>query len=157
MEEEEEEEKEEEVTLRLSVSQSICLSIEHPCGTWDQILLPIRMLLSEICSLVSVGRPLWRQDGSAICSVIAQWSESRRTRNHILLSRLRLPQPGGPGSRIYIPQKQDGPVIPPGTGLCINGAFSKFIPLLRGFSRVRQEICILNDRMLWELIHHSQH
>jgi hypothetical protein len=29
---------------------------------------------------------------------------------------LRLPQPGGPGSRIYIPQEQGGPVIPPGTG-----------------------------------------
>jgi hypothetical protein len=28
----------------------------------------------------------------------------------------RLPQPGGLGPRIYIPQEQDGPVIPPGTG-----------------------------------------
>jgi hypothetical protein len=31
-----------------------------------------------------------------------------------------LPQPGGPGPRIYIPQEQGGPVIPPGTGLLIN-------------------------------------
>jgi hypothetical protein len=36
--------------------------------------------LSEGCCLVSVGRPLWREDGSAICSVITQWCESRRTR-----------------------------------------------------------------------------
>jgi hypothetical protein len=72
--------------------------------------------LSECCGLVFVGRPLWREDGSAICSVITQWSKSRRTRTHILLSHLRLPQPGGPGSRIYIPQEQGGPVIPPGTG-----------------------------------------
>jgi hypothetical protein len=28
----------------------------------------------------------------------------------------RLPQPGGPSPRIYIPQEQGGPVIPPGTG-----------------------------------------
>jgi hypothetical protein len=28
----------------------------------------------------------------------------------------RLPHPGGPGSRIYIPQEQGGPVIPTGTG-----------------------------------------
>jgi hypothetical protein len=35
---------------------------------------------------------------------------------HILLPHLRLPQPGGPGSRIYIPQEQGGSVIPPGTG-----------------------------------------
>jgi predicted transporter len=41
-----------------SVSQSVCLGIEHPCGTCDQILLLVGMLLSEICGLVSVGRPL---------------------------------------------------------------------------------------------------
>jgi hypothetical protein len=74
------------------------------------------MLLYEICGLVSVGRLLWREDGSAICSVITQWSESRRTHNHTLLFHLRLPQPGGPGSRIYIPQEHGGPVIHPGTG-----------------------------------------
>jgi hypothetical protein len=51
-----------EVTLQLtvsqSVSQSVCLGIEHPCGTCDQILFPVEMLLSEICGLVSMGRPL---------------------------------------------------------------------------------------------------
>jgi hypothetical protein len=39
-------------------SQSVCLGIEYPCKTCDQILLPVGMLLSEICGLVSVGRPL---------------------------------------------------------------------------------------------------
>jgi hypothetical protein len=72
-------------------------------------------------STVSVGRPLWREDVSTICSVITQLYEPRKTRNHTLLSHLRLRQPGGPGSRIYIPQKQGGLVIPPGTGfpLCL--------------------------------------
>jgi hypothetical protein len=79
-----------EVTLRLTVRQSVCLGIEHPCGTCEMI-----------------------KDGSAICSVITQWSESRRTREHTLLSHLRLPQPGGPGPRIYIPQEHDGPAMPP--------------------------------------------
>jgi hypothetical protein len=55
-----------EVTLRLTVSQSVCLGIEHPCGTCDQILFSVGMLLSEICGLVSVRRPLWREDRSAI-------------------------------------------------------------------------------------------
>jgi hypothetical protein len=96
-------------------SQSVCFGNEHPCGTCDQILFPVGMLLSEICGLVSVGRPLWREDGSAICSAITHWSESLRTRNHTLLSHVRLPQPGGPGSLIYIPQEQGGPVISPGT------------------------------------------
>jgi hypothetical protein len=55
-----------------SVSQSVCLGIKHPCGTCDQILFPVGMLLSEICGLVSIGHPLWWEDGSAICSVITQ-------------------------------------------------------------------------------------
>jgi hypothetical protein len=59
-------------------------------------------------------RPLWREEGSIVCSAITQWSESRRTRNRILLSHLRLPQPGGLGFHIYIPQEQRGPVKPPG-------------------------------------------
>jgi hypothetical protein len=48
-----------EVTLRLTVSQSACLGMEHPCGTCDQILLvlPVGMLLSEICGLISMGAP----------------------------------------------------------------------------------------------------
>jgi hypothetical protein len=47
-----------EVTLRLTVGHSVCLGIEHPCGSCDQILLPVGMLLFEICGLVSVGSPL---------------------------------------------------------------------------------------------------
>jgi hypothetical protein len=30
---------------------------EHPCGTCNQILLPVSMLMSEICGLVSLGCP----------------------------------------------------------------------------------------------------
>jgi hypothetical protein len=35
---------------------------------------------------------------------------------HFTLSDSRLPKPGEPGPRIYIPQEQGGPFIPPGTG-----------------------------------------
>jgi hypothetical protein len=63
-------------------------------GTCDQILLPVGRLLSENCGLVSVGRPLWREDGSVVCSAIIQWSESCN-RNRTLLPHLRLAQPGG--------------------------------------------------------------
>jgi hypothetical protein len=45
-------------------------SIEHLCGTCGQILLPVCTLLSETCGLRSVGRLIWREDGSAICSAI---------------------------------------------------------------------------------------
>jgi hypothetical protein len=40
----------------------------------------------------------------------------RDSRPYFTVSDSRLPQSGGPGPRIYIPQEQDGPVIPPGTG-----------------------------------------
>jgi hypothetical protein len=35
---------------------------------------------------------------------------------YLIVSNSRLPQPGGLGPHIYIPQEQGGPVIPPGTG-----------------------------------------
>jgi hypothetical protein len=53
-----------EVTLRLTVSQSVCLGFEHPCGACGQILLPVGVLLSEICGLVSMGRPLLKTNHS---------------------------------------------------------------------------------------------
>jgi hypothetical protein len=49
------EEEEVEVTLRLTFSQSVCLGFEDPCGTCDQILLPVGMWLSENCGLVRVN------------------------------------------------------------------------------------------------------
>jgi hypothetical protein len=36
---------------------------------------------------------------------------------YFTVSDSKLPKLGGPGPRIYIPQKQGGPVLPPGTGL----------------------------------------
>jgi hypothetical protein len=47
---------------------------------------------------------------------IMHWSESRKARNHLLLSHLRLPQPGRPSPDMYTPQGQRGQVIPPVTG-----------------------------------------
>jgi hypothetical protein len=52
----------------------------------------------------------------AFARAVTLGSKSRRIHDHILLSHLRLPQPGGPGPRIYIPQGQSDPAIPPGTG-----------------------------------------
>jgi hypothetical protein len=98
--------------ILMCLIRSYCLGIEHPCGTCGKILLPVGMLLSEIYGLLSVGRPL------RLCNLQCntQWSESSRTRNHTLLSHLRLPQLGRPDSRIYIPQEQGGPFTPPGIG-----------------------------------------
>jgi hypothetical protein len=55
------------VTLRLTVSHSVSLGAEPTLWTFDQILLPFQEFGSGICCPVSVGRPLWRETGSAIC------------------------------------------------------------------------------------------
>jgi hypothetical protein len=68
-----------EVTLRLTVGQSVSLGVGHPFGVHDQILL-FPFFCRTIALLFILGRPLWRDDGSVICSEIRQWSDSRRTR-----------------------------------------------------------------------------
>jgi hypothetical protein len=100
-----------------SVSQSVSMSwCWVHSGTCDQILLPVWRLEPESYCLVSVGRSLWWEDGSADYSAITQWSESCRTHNHTLLSHLRLPQPGGSGSRIYIPRNRVAQLYPQALG-----------------------------------------
>jgi hypothetical protein len=93
---------------------------------------------------VSVSRPIWgRRPNFCYCQIFAglMWGvlfEERtglsftiasgpRQRSHsqiclmrgswpyFTVSYSRLPQPGGPDPRIYIPQEQGGPVILPGT------------------------------------------
>jgi hypothetical protein len=73
--------------------------------------VPVWNLRSYFCGAPSLMR-------GRVCNLQCNHPLIRvtQTRNHTLLSHLRLPQPGGPGSRIYIPQGQGGPVIPPGTG-----------------------------------------
>jgi hypothetical protein len=49
-----------------------------------------------------------------LASVVILRFESQGTHDYILLCQFReSPKPGGPGPRIYIPQEQDGPLIPP--------------------------------------------
>jgi hypothetical protein len=53
----------------------------------------------------------------ALASAVILGYESRGPHNHnFTASGSRLPRPWGQGPRIYIPQEQGGPVIPPGTG-----------------------------------------
>jgi hypothetical protein len=82
------------------------------------------ILFSDICGILHVGHPVWREDGSVINSynyfgVLPEKSlsgpKSSRTHDHLLLPHMRLPKPGGSCPRIYIPQEQSGPVMPVGT------------------------------------------
>jgi hypothetical protein len=113
-----------EVILRPTVSRLVCLGVRRPYRTRDQFffLLEISFRQLRVCYFVAPSLTRGR-----VCNLLVQLllglakavtpgSKSCRTRGYILLSRVRLPQPGGPGSCIYIPQEQGCPVIPPGTG-----------------------------------------
>jgi hypothetical protein len=100
--------------LRRTVSRSVCLANKHPFGAYDQIFITVRQL--RIC---------WCGARTGLSFTIAagpsQRSHScvqvpRNSCPYFTLSDSRLPQPGGPGPRTYIPPEQGGPVIPSSTG-----------------------------------------
>jgi hypothetical protein len=106
------------VILRPTVSRSVCLGVKPRLGPKARFLL-----LSDSCDFVHVGVPLDERTGLSFINAAGprQRSPSRIrvpwTHDRILLrSGLRLPQPGGLGPRIYIPQKEGGPVIPQALG-----------------------------------------
>jgi hypothetical protein len=87
-------------------------------GIAQRYLTPTLCLLSDNCGFLVVERPLWQEDRSVIysyncfCQSSHSWIQVQQNSHHILLSYMRLPQPGAPGPRIYIPQEQGDPVIP---------------------------------------------
>jgi hypothetical protein len=90
-----------------SVSQYV-LVLSPLWDLWPDIT--VRMLLSCFCGALF----LTRMDLQfAVQSLNGPSSTEPVT---VLYSHLRLPQPKGPGSCIYIPQENGGPVMHPGTG-----------------------------------------
>jgi hypothetical protein len=94
---------------RQSVGQSVLVSGLHQ-GPWPIFLSPWNFFLRQlrVCYFVSPtltrGQACHLQLLQGLASAVPLGSESRGTQDHILLSTFfRLPQPGGPGPRIYIP------------------------------------------------------
>jgi hypothetical protein len=106
--------------LRPTVSRPVCLGVGLPSGTHDRISSPVLTIAGFLmCGALSDERmdlKFTTQLLLGLARAVTLGSKSRRTHDYILLSHLRLLQPGGPGPRIYIPQEPGGPVIPPGTG-----------------------------------------
>jgi hypothetical protein len=96
-------------------SLSLC---QAPPGAQDQMYVTVRQLRVCWCGTPSHQRG-WvcrLQLLLALVGAVVLGSKSCGTHDHFLLSELRLPQPGGPGPHIYIPQEQGGPIISPDTG-----------------------------------------
>jgi hypothetical protein len=145
--------------LRPTVSRPR-LGVRHPSGTRDQFFFLLEIFFRELRLCYFIAPSLTRRRVCnlllllTLATAVPLGSECRGIQDHILLSQLfRLPQPGGLGPRIYIPQEQGGTDIAPGTGF----SFRRLIQLAgpsHGMIEINEEICFyiglhLGSSWLW--------
>jgi hypothetical protein len=107
--------------FRPTESRPVRLDVGPPLGRWPDFKF---VRVTTIFFLLHVSSPLWREDGSLISSAITQWLESRRTRNHILLSHLRLRQPVGLCPLTHIPLSK---ILQPKIKVTLGLAVSQYV------------------------------
>jgi hypothetical protein len=79
------------LTLLPTVSRPVYLGIKHPSGSYDQIFITVRLLRVCWCGALSLttGRVCSLQMLLALANSVIFRSESRGTRDHILLPQIR--------------------------------------------------------------------
>jgi hypothetical protein len=106
-----------QVILRPTVGRPVCLGVGPP----DQIFISVGHLRSSYCEAPSLTR-------GRVCKLLVQFAvtlryKSRRTHDRILLYQLRLPPPGGPGPRIYIPRNRVAQLHPRALGSFFDASY----------------------------------
>jgi hypothetical protein len=78
------------LTLRPTVRRPVCLRIKHPSGTYDQIFVIVKTVAGFLCGVLSLTRGRFNRLKLLlfIASAVIFGSESRSTRDHILLSQI---------------------------------------------------------------------
>jgi hypothetical protein len=111
------------ISRKYNVSRPVWLGVRHPSGTRDQFFFLLKMFFRQlsVCYFVAPSLTSGRVCNLLLLLVLASavplGSESRGTQDHILLPQfLRLPQPGGPGPRIYIPRNRVVQIYPRALG-----------------------------------------
>jgi hypothetical protein len=89
--------------LRVHVKSGLQSQLSYD---WRSVIWGPVTNFSFLRNYLIMGRPIWRED-SCCCSSPTQFFSgpiSAGLVTNFIASNLRLPQPGGPGSRIYLPQ-----------------------------------------------------
>jgi hypothetical protein len=117
------------VTLQPTVSRPVCMVTSTHLG-----LTTIFCYCQTVAGLLMWGAFSDERMGLpfTIAAGPREWSHSwvRVPRNswpYFTVSDSRRPQPGGPGPRIYIPQKQGGLVMLPGTGFPFRRLLQQYV------------------------------
>jgi hypothetical protein len=77
--------------IKTKVSRPVYFRIKHPFGAYDQIFITVRLLQICWCGAISLTRAevCYLQLLLVLASAVSLGSESRGTRDHILLSPIR--------------------------------------------------------------------